>query len=141
MVLNYTLVVVLAVLHTDSSDCQKIGHFAKVYQGKFARSCNPSSPSTINTLQINQHTLSNIRIVSSTDPAPLIPLNISSLHGSTIIKALLDSGADISAAGIEILCCLNEHVDNLIGKLPVKLKLGGKEYSDDFLFAQIFNVL
>ena len=62
---------------------------------------------------------------------------------------LPDSGADISAAGTEILCHLNEHVDNLlpsritpravngakmhpIGKLPVKLKLGDKEYSDDF---------
>ena len=49
--------------------------------------------------------LSNIRSVSSTDPAPI---NISSLYGSIIIKALPDSGADISAAGTEILRYLNE---------------------------------
>ena len=128
-------------------NCQKVGHFAKVCRSKFAR--HRDSPSTVNTLQVNQHTLFNIRNVSSTDPAPLIPINISSLHGSITIKVLPDSGADISAAGTEILCRLNEHVDNLlpsriipravngtkmhpIGKLPVKLELGGKEYSDDF---------
>ena len=128
-------------------NCQKVGYFAKVCRSKFAR--HRDSPSTVNTLQVNQHTLSNIRNVSSTDPAPLIPINISSLHGSITIKVLPDSGADISAAGTEILCRLNEHVDNLlpsriipravngakmhpIGKLPVKLELGGKEYSDDF---------
>ena len=130
-------------------NCQKIGHYSKVCRGKLARCRDPPSPSTVNTLQISQHTLSNIRNVASTDPAPLIPISVSSLHGSITIKVLPDSGADISAAGTEILCHLNEYVDNLlpsritpravtgakmhpIGKLPVKLKLGDKEYSDDF---------
>ena len=93
--------------------------------------------------------MSNIRNVASTDPAPLIAINVSSLHGSITIKVLPDSGADISAAGTEILHHLNEHVDNLlpsriipravngakmypIGKLPVKFMLGDKEYSDAF---------
>ena len=60
-----------------------------------------------------------------------------------------DSGADISAAGKETLSYLNKHIHNLLpsrvtpstvngakmhplGKLPVKLRLGDKEYSDDF---------
>ena len=59
-----------------------------------------------------------------------------------------DSGADISAAGEEILAHLNEHIDNLlpsttvpkaanitemhpVGKLPICLKLGNTESSDD----------
>ena len=130
-------------------NCQKIGHYAKVCRGKFTRRRDPPSPPTVNTLQIKHHTLSNIRNVASTDPAPLIPINVTSLHGSITIKVLPDSGADISAAGTEILCCLNEHANNLLpsriipravngakmhplGKLPVKLQLGDKEYCDDF---------
>ena len=59
-----------------------------------------------------------------------------------------DSGADISAAGEEILAHLNEHIDNLlpsttvpkaangtemhpVGKLLICLKLGNTEFSDD----------
>ena len=74
---------------------QKIGHYAKVCRGKFTRCRDPPSPPTVNTLQIKQHTLSNIRNVASTDPAPLIPINVTSLHGSITIKVLPDSGADI----------------------------------------------
>ena len=148
--LNHIPVVTLSVLHIDRSTttARKLVTIAKYAEGSL-HDAVPPSPSTVNTLQINQHTLSNIRNVASTDPAPLIPISVSSLHDSIIIKVLPDSGADISAAGTEILCRLNEHVNNLlpsqiipravngakmhpIGKLPVKLKLGDKEYSDDF---------
>ena len=100
-------------------------------------------------MRTKQPTLSNIRRVAPTDSAPLITIHVSSLNGSTSVKVLPDSGADISAAGKEILHYLNENVDNLlpsqiipravngakmnpIGKLPVTLQLGNREYSDDF---------
>ena len=55
--------------------------------------------------------LSNIRHVSSSDPAPLRPVNITSTNGSCDIEVLPDSGADISESGKEILAHLNEKVE------------------------------
>ena len=128
-------------------NCQKIGHYAKVCRGKPSRRHDP--PHSLSTLQTKQPTLSNIHHVACTDTAPLIDIKVSSLNGSTTFKVLPDSGADISAAGKDILLHLNEHTDNLLssdiipravngtqmhplGKLPVKLQLGDKEYTDDF---------
>ena len=51
--------------------------------------------------------------MASSDPAPLITVNITSANGSYYCKALPDSGADISAAGKEILVHLNEHINTL----------------------------
>jgi len=74
--------------------------------------------------------------MASTDPAPLITVNITSTNGSHDIKVLPDSGADILASGREILTHLNEQLRTLtpsdvvpktvngtkmfpLGKLPV----------------------
>jgi len=92
--------------------------------------------------------MSNIHHMSSTDPAPLITVNITSANGSHDIKVLPDSGTDISASGKEILTHLNEQLRTLmpsdvvpktvdgikmfpIGKLPATLCLGDKKYQDD----------
>ncbi|XP_065896213.1 uncharacterized protein [Dysidea avara] len=124
--------------------CGKLGHFAKVCCSKLPQPDTTPTPVGTNALSL----LSTIRHVTATDPAPKITLNISSLNGTTAATILPDSGADISAAGEEILAHLNEHIDNLlpsttvpkaangtemhpVGKLPICLKLGNTEFSDD----------
>ena len=84
--------------------------------------------------------------MASSDPAPLITVNITSANGSSDVKVLPDSGADISASGREILVDLNEQPNKLtsadviprkvnatkifpLGKLPVTLRLGNQEYA------------
>ena len=106
--------------------CQKIGHFAKVCRGRQAR-----QHTLISTAQPQASTkavftkaskeresprihMSNVREATDIDPAPTITVHISSLNGSADMEILLDSGADISAAGKEALRCLGEHVNNLL---------------------------
>ena len=86
--------------------------------------------------------------MASSNTAPLITVNVTSTKGSSDIQVLLDSGADISASGREILTHLNEQIDTLspsdvtpkavngtkmypIGKLPVTLCLGSSLYLDN----------
>ena len=86
--------------------CSKVGHFAKV-----CRSRQLDTPP--NQQNSKPASLSNIRYVASTHPAPTIPIQIVSPNGSTTTPVLPDSGADISAAGVEILHLLHEHIDNI----------------------------
>ena len=130
-------------------NCHKIGHYARVCRAKPVRHDDSLSPPSVNTIRIKQPTLFNIHHIATTVPALLITIHISSLNGSSDIEVLPDSGADISAAGKEALSYLNEHIHNLLpsrvtpstvsgakmhplGKLPVKLRLGDKEYTDNF---------
>ncbi len=86
--------------------------------------------------------------MSSSDPAPLIKVNITSTNGSCDIEVLPDSGADISASGKGILTHLNEKIEFLnpsdvfpktvngaqmspLGKLPVTVRLGNHTYLED----------
>ena len=126
----------------------KLGHFAKACHSRHLLSdAKPTSTTSAN--ELSTHTdplLSNINHVAATHPAPKISINITSLNGSTSVAVLPDSDADISAAGEGILHHLKEHVDNLLpstiipkianrtemhlmGKLPVNLKLGNKEFA------------
>ena len=91
--------------------CSKVGHFAKV-----CRSRQLDTPP--NQQNSKPATLSNMCYVASTHPAPTIPIQIVSPNGSTTTPVLPDSGADISAAGVEILHHLHEHIDNI---LPSKI--------------------
>ena len=76
--------------------------------------------------------------MASSDPAPLITVNITSANSSSDVKVLLDSGADILSSGRKILVYLNEQPNKLrpsdviprtvngtkmflLGKLPVTL--------------------
>ena len=86
--------------------------------------------------------------MASSDPAPQITVSITSANGSSDIKVLPNSGADISASGREILAHLNEQPNRFmpssvipktvngtemfpLGKLPVILRLGAKTYLED----------
>ena len=82
------------------------------------------------------------RSVRSVNKAPTTDVLVTGLNGSKILEALPDSGADLTAADVNILSELNEYVENLlqpshgetssvdgsflreIGKLPVKITLG-----------------
>ena len=89
-----------------------------------------------------------VKNVTVTEPAPTIPVHVSSLNGSANVDVLPDSGADISAAGTEVIRLLGDHIDNLLpsgitpkaangttmkpaGKIKVKLRLGTNEHSED----------
>ena len=86
--------------------------------------------------------------LTMTDPAPTISINILSNNGLYHTQVLPDSGADISAAGQQILHHLNENFNNLLpsgivphtangdkmqslGKMLIKFSLEGKEHSED----------
>ena len=82
------------------------------------------------------------------EKAPLIKVCITSANGSSELEVLPDSGADILAAGKQVLQHLNEQANCLppsavtpeavngtklypLGKIPVHLQLGCHEYDDE----------
>ena len=85
---------------------------------------------------------------TATEPAPTITVRVSSPAGSHYIDVLPDSGADISAAGQEMLQTLGHHIDNILpshisprtvngssmvplGKIPITIQLGALKYKDE----------
>ena len=76
-------------------NCQKIGHFTKICWSK-----PPRQQGLLETTGIIPHSkLSNIHHMASSDPAPLITVNITSANSSSDVKVLLDSDVSISASG------------------------------------------
>ena len=153
-------------------NCQKVGHFAKVCRSKPSRQHSPFTNMDQRTPHAGHRSLSatttegsphpeldNIQHVASSDPAPLISLDVISANGSCYTKALPDSSADISAAGKTILSTLNEHINTLLpstvipkvvngakmfplGKLPVTFRLGSTEYHDDLhIYPDIYGTI
>ena len=59
-------------------------------------------------------TVLSVKQVATIDPAPTIMVEVSTIHGSVRTAILPDSGADISAAGENILPPLNEYKENLL---------------------------
>ena len=141
--------------------CNKTGHFSRVCrarQTKLTPSKLPGdqpapTPST-KTLQITQPNdphppqLQTIRQVTAAETAPTIGIRILTVNGSCDTLALPDSGADISAAGPQLLKLLNEHTLNLLpskvtpktanghkmqplGKLPITFQLCGRDHRED----------
>ena len=125
-------------------NCHKVGHFTKVCRSRPPRQWGPLEI----TGTMSHSKLSNIHHMVSSDPAPLITVNIISANGSSDVTVLPDSRADISASGREMLVHLNEQPNKLItsdviqrtvngskmlplGKLPVTLCLGNQEYLED----------
>lgn len=82
--------------------CQKVGHFAKVCRSSNLRNNPTPTQAPANTPTVLHLTISNIQSVK-TEQAPLVKVGITSAYGSSELEVLPDSGADISAAGKEIL--------------------------------------
>ena len=148
--------------------CNKIGHFARVCRAKaqsvsqqFSGQRPPPNPSTRSLLteDTQPSQLSTIRQVSATEPAPTVVVHIQSTNGSCKIQALPDSGADITAAGPQILKSLGEHTSNLLssditsqaangqkmkplGNLPITFQLQGQTHREDMhIYPEISGVI
>ena len=94
-----------------------------------------------------------------TEQAPLVKVGITSVNSSSELEILLDTGADISATGKEVLQHLNECIDCLspsvvipralngtklypLGKILVHLQLGVHEYDDELhIYPNIWGAL
>jgi len=135
--------------------CNKTGHFACVCRARKSMASRPP-PSSASTkpLQIardedpQQYHLDTITQITSTDLAPTIKVHLQSANGACDTWVLPDSGANISAAGLQLLKMLQEHTLNLlpseisprtadghimepIGKLPVIFHLHGRQHKED----------
>ena len=139
------------------SYCHKVGHFARVCRSKATKNDNPQpqhQPSTnairVQSQQPNQHQYMQLYKVQDgkTEAAPTITVRMSSSTGVRYLDVLPDSGADISAAGQDVLTLLGQHVGNIppssisprtinglsmmpLGKVPVTIQLGKAIYKDD----------
>jgi len=83
-----------------------------------------------------------------TEPAPRVTVSISSTTGTHQVEVLQDSGADISAAGQQLLSSMGHHIDNILtsnvtlktvnglsmtplGRIPVIIRLRQATYEDN----------
>ena len=149
--------------------CLKVGHFARACHSrqppqKHPRQKYPAAKAiTAEEDEVDQETTSmtvlSVKQVATIDPAPTIMVEVSTIHGSVCTAILPDSGADISAAGENILPPLNEYKENLlpsefrprvangqrmcpIGKMCVHFQLAGKEHKEDmYIFPTLDGVI
>ncbi len=142
------------------SNCGKVGHYHKVCRQKTR---NPSAghtkelPPQTNSLCVSgprQIGAARIRCPSMmslnhADPAPTLAVHIQALNGQATVEVLPDSGADVSAAGVDFLAHFSEHIHNLlpsdvkpravngnilspIGSLKVVISIGSRSVEDHF---------
>ncbi len=64
--------------------------------------------------QLPQVNASKVSDRPAFEPVPTISIHMSSLNGKATVRALPDSGADISVGGKDLLEHLHEHPDNLL---------------------------
>ena len=134
--------------------CNKIGHFAKVCKSRKPAEPTPSrkeADPSAQAVSVPTPVPSTVRASTARpqhiDSAPKIAVRVSNPNGSATVKALPDSGADISVAGTDIVQLLGDHTDNLlpsrvtprtvsgqkmapIGTLPVTITPGGTTQDD-----------
>ena len=143
------------------SNCGKVGHYRKVcLQSAKAGSPSPShskKPPQTNSLCLPDSRqvgaprirLSSVKGLNYADPAPTLTVHVRALNGQASVEVLPDSGADISAAGVNFLAHFNEHVPNLlpsdvkpravngnvlspIGSLMATVSIGSRSVEDQF---------
>ena len=146
--------------HLVCHTCNKVGHLARVCKarrptGLTLTHSTDSGPATKAVYVVTPQTgscptvnASRTQDTRDIEPAPTIKVHISNPNGTANVKALPDSGADISVAGIEVIELLGDHRDNLLpsrvtprtvsghkmcpmGRLPVTITLEGATQTDD----------
>jgi len=132
--------------------CHKVGHFAKVCRTK------PQPPPSLGKPGANAIHTDNQKAVQLfpltqqlTEPAPKIRIQVTTIMGTRELTVLPDLGADILAAGTDILTSLGGHPNNLrpsvvvpksvdghnmvpLGCIPVTFSLQKREYHDNLYF-------
>ena len=128
--------------------CGKLDHFASFCKSKMPKNFNQRlgqmSAEMPALLRLSVNQTSN----SCATRAPTVQVLVSGLNGSSKMVALPDSGADLTAADVEMLPRLGENVENLlkpsnkqtsavdgshlkaIGQLPVTITLGKTSVED-----------
>ena len=99
-----------------SLKCGKLGHFASHCKSNQANKNDPVNDKPINHISVDKPTLWKMSKSQSSDlKAPTVCDNVSGRNGSSKIRALLDSGAEVTAAdALKILPFLGEDVENLL---------------------------
>ena len=98
--------------------CRAIGHFARVCRSRRQGPRPPQGNPGAMAVRVEPSQDEPVPEVNSSSvqdvfkPAPTVQLLVKSLNGASTIKALPDSGADVSVAGIAVLDSLNEHPDS-----------------------------
>ena len=137
--------------------CHKVGHFTKVCRSRPAQpppSIVENQPSA-RTIRVQSKELSQQQHLqlykvqeAATEPVLTITVQVSSSTGTQNLDVLPDSGADISAAGQEVLEFLGQHVNNILpshislrtvngitmtplGRVPITIKLGRQTCQDN----------
>ena len=148
--------------------CLKVGHFARVCHSRLLQQKPPAAKAITTTEDTDQDpvepitpalTTISLNQIKAVDPAPTVMMHIITPNGSCQTQVLPDLGADISAAGEQILSQLNEHRNNLLpsefaphaangqkiksmGKMCVQFRLAGKEHSEEmYIFPNMRGVI
>ena len=88
--------------------CLKVGHFDRVCHGRQQHKEPPAARVIATAEDPDQESNEispaiNLKQVATIDPAPTVIVHLHTHHGSYHTQVLLDSGADISAAGEHVL--------------------------------------
>ena len=134
--------------------CGKLDHFATYCRSSTqtrnyaVTNATPTEPRLGRILANDNRLLRVEHSLRSVNKAPAVDVLVTGLNGSKILQALPDSGADLTAADVNILFELNEYVESLlqpshgetssvdgsslreIGQLPVKITLGETTLKD-----------
>lgn len=97
--------------------CGKIGHFSIVCRQGLPRAGKRQIVATPKTHALRTSELPFIQLSKTTShqiiPAPTVNIRLTTSNGQAIVNILPDSGADICAAGPDLVHSLGEHIDNL----------------------------
>jgi len=103
-----------------------MGHFAKVCCSKQPQQPPPFGKPGANAIYTDQNIVQLFPLTQQfTEPAPKIKIQVTTIMGTHVLTVLPDSGADILAAGTDILTSLGCHPSNLLPSAVVPKSVDG----------------